>query len=142
METRKTLDAADVFRVSWHVDQTGIVWILSQVGAIDSEDAFNVEDPATGKSKPITEWHLFTEFREGEYRRLVEAGVPVVSCGFGTWVGFVGEVSDYDDEVHPLLLRILYGIEADGTDVRFVRNGLPPMGISRRVRRALAAAGG
>lgn len=139
METRKTLDAADVFRVSWHVDQTGILWILSQVGAIDADRAYNLEDPSTGKARPITEWHLFTEFREGDYRRLVEAGVPVVSCQFGTWVGFVGEVSDYDDDVHPRLLRILYGIEADGNDVRFVRMGLPPMGVSRRVANALAA---
>lgn len=142
METQRTLHAADLFRVSWHVDQTGIVWILSQIGAIDADRAYNVEDPATGKPKPIAEWHLFTEFRETEYRRLVEAGVPLVTSQFGQWVGLVGNVDDYDDEIHPLLLKVLYGIDADGTDVRFVRMGLPAMGISRRVREAISAAAG
>lgn len=142
METHRTLQAAELFSVSWHVDQTGIVWILSQVGAFDADRAYNVDDPSTGKPKHIAEWHLFTEFREPEYRRLVEAGVPLVACKYGLWVGLVGNADDYDEEFHPLLLKILYGIDTDGTDVRFVRMGLPAMGISRRVGKALSATAG
>lgn len=85
----------------------------------------------TGQDRPIYEWHVFTQFRKDDYAKLALAGIPLLVCQLGAWVGFTDQDPGYDAVIHPKLLKILYGVEPDGTDIVSARVIRPVMGKIR-----------
>lgn len=77
METQKPT-SAHLFKVSWHVDQTRVVWSLLETGGFSLAEFRNLTDPDTGEQWPVYEWHLFTELRGPDYEALEEAGFPLL----------------------------------------------------------------
>lgn len=128
------LTSAHLFKVSWHVDQTFVVWSLVESGAVAIQEFHNLLHPVTGQDVPVYEWHLFTELRGEDYRALLEAGFPLLNSRLGTWVGFTDRDPGYDDVIHPKLLKVLFGIEATGSQIRSMRKVRPVVGtVSNRV---------
>lgn len=140
METQK-LTSAHIFKVSWHVDQTYVIWALLEAGQFALPEFRNLQDPRSGEDWPIYEWHLFTELRDPDYAKLANAGFPLLRSRYGTWVGFTDRDPGYDDVIHPKLLLTLFGIETDGNEIRSMRRVRPIVGtVSNRVAEVVGAA--
>lgn len=75
-----------LFKVSWHLNQTYAIWSMLEAGIFAESDFMNLRHPVTGQERPIYEWHVFTELREADYERLDAAGVPLLVSQYGTWV--------------------------------------------------------
>lgn len=120
-----------LFNVSWHLNQTYVIWSMLEAGILEPDDFQNLRHPVTGQDRPIYEWHVFTQLGKRDFEKLASAGIPILVCQLGAWVGFTDQDPGYDAVIHPKLLKILYGVEPEGADIVSARLLRPVMGKVR-----------
>ncbi len=120
-----------LFNVSWHLNQTYVIWSMLEAGILEPEDFQNLRHPVTGQERPVYEWHVFTQLGKDDFAKLARAGIPLLVCQLGAWVGFTDLDPGYDEVIHPKLLKILYGVEPEGSEITTARAVRPIMGKIR-----------
>lgn len=94
--------------VSKHVNQTMLVNDLLKNNFLDYSDIQWGYDEETEEYTDVFQWLIFPNFYGYDYKKLVEAKVPVLETDYNTWVGITSFWSHYDLYVYPELINVIF----------------------------------
>ena len=90
-----------------------------------SEWVFTSDDiQGISEDQYIHKRFVFTRFIDEDYKKLVEAGIPILQTEYQTWVWITSTGIALEDHFYPKLVKVLYGVDATPNDIRQAKREL------------------